>query len=127
MSDKASYWLVPMRFAVCALVFALCGCAGTALEGAENIPSEIAAVPTTFDYTKLTCLELEQKSAQITQEYRDLRFNHRNGIRDHFGKMNGHALAINDAIRINSCKIPSVRIPGNPLRESRNEKLPASR
>jgi hypothetical protein len=122
MSAKVNCQLLATRIAAPALLFALFGCAGTALEGAENIPSEIAALPTTFDYTKLTCAELEQKSAQITQEYRDLRFSHRNGIRDHFGKMNGHALAINDAIRINGCKLPSVRIPGNPLREFRNEK-----
>ena len=105
-------------FAVCILL-TLAGCGS--IEGVPIEPHHVTPKIPSRDFTKLSCAALETEAVKLTADYKAMRGTVRSGTRDRYSVMNGFAIAINDAIRINDCKIANVRIPGNPLREKRND------
>jgi hypothetical protein len=83
------------------------------LVGCQVNPARVAPLLSPTDYSKLTCDELATLSDRIRYEYRNLRGTQRPGIRIHYARMNGVVIGVNDAIRINGCKLPSVRVPND--------------
>jgi hypothetical protein len=97
-------------FAVCLPLLAT-GCALN--------PSKITAVAATKDYAQLSCDELATEGHRIDARFVELRWSNKHGTRDEMAHLKGDAAAINDSIRINGCKLPSVKIPGQAWKEER--------
>lgn len=89
------------------LAFALVSMTGCALH-----PSEVISTTPERDFTKLSCGELESESARISGTYVQMRNTTKAGTRDRYSDLNGEAMAVNDSIRVNDCKLANVEIPG---------------
>lgn len=85
--------------------------------GCHIKPRNAQAIAPTRDFNALSCEQLEVESKRITAEYLRLQQTRKPGTRDAIGRLNGETFAVNDAIRINGCKISSVRVPGSPVTE----------
>jgi hypothetical protein len=106
------------RYLGCALasIMVLCLPACSAVN-----PRKVTAIPSERDFTKLDCKQLEAETARIAMEYKDRRFDRQHGTKRAYAVLNGEVAAVNDAIRINECKLPEARIPGAAWSEQRND------
>jgi hypothetical protein len=92
-------------FAVTGMLCILSGCPAL-------YPSEVSAVPPEQDFSKLSCEALAAESARLKSTYDEMSGTMKPNTRNRYAHLNGEAYAVNDAIRINGCKLPAVQIPG---------------
>lgn len=95
--------------------------AGFFVFGCGINPRKVTDIPSTRDYSTLGCNGLATEKTRIEKAYVDLRFASKHGTTHKMGVLNGQASAVNDQIRMQNCKIESVRIPGDPWPEADND------
>jgi hypothetical protein len=85
------------------------------MTGCEELalyPNEITAVPPERDFSHLTCPQLEAEGIRLTESYEQMRYTMKPNTRNRYAELNGETYAVNDAIRVQGCKLASVQIPG---------------
>lgn len=98
-------------FAFCAVL--LCG-------GCQVSPQRVTPIEPTQSFAGLDCSNLGTEVERIDAAYAELRWSNKAGTRDRVARLNGEAIAVNDAIRVNGCNLRTVRIPGDAWAEARN-------
>lgn len=82
-------------------------------------PSKQIATPTTKNFSGMSCEQLGLEKQRIEQGYIHIRFASHHGTKEEIRALNGETHAVNDAIRINSCKLADIQIPGAGITESK--------
>jgi hypothetical protein len=88
-----------------------------ALAGCGINPQKQIAIPTTKNFNAMGCEQLGVEKQRIESSYVSLRFKIHHGTQHAIRELNGETQAINDAIRLNGCRLANVQIPGEPITE----------
>ncbi len=85
------------------------------MSGCEELalyPNQVTATPPDRDFSHLTCDQLEAEGKRLTATYAEMRYTVKANTRNRYAHLNGETYAVNDAIRLQGCKLALVQIPG---------------